>query len=153
MCIRDSYRLNLNSILDPSVNLPNPGNEIYNFSTILPDLNDTTNIQGSGDYEGFNFIGVPILCILIISILNYKKNLLNFSKKNYLPILTIAILLFIFALSNKVILNDSLLFNYSLPSFIKNFFATFRSSGRFFWPVLYIAVSYTHLTLPTKRIV
>ena len=132
------YRLNLNSLLDPSVNLPIPGNEIYNFSTILPNLNDTTNIQGSGDYEGFNFVGIPILTILIISFLNYKKNLLNFSKKNYLPILTIAILLFMFALSNKVILNDSLLINYPLPSFIKNFFATFRSSGRFFWPVLYI---------------
>ena len=133
------FRMNLNSIFDSSVSFVSENNyEIYRFSKLMPDLKDTTSIIGSGDYEGFNFIGIPVISLLILSILNFKKGILSFSRKKCIPILTICFLLLMFALTNKVIFNETLLITYPLPSFIKNFFATFRSSGRFFWPVLYI---------------
>jgi hypothetical protein len=133
------FRMNLNSIFDSSVSFVSEDNyEIYRFSRLMPDLKDTTSIAGSGDHEGFNFLGIPVISLLILSILNFKKGVLNFSRKNYIPILIISLLLLMFALTNKIIFNEILLITYPLPSFIKNFFATFRSSGRFFWPVLYI---------------
>ena len=133
-----NYRMNLNSIFDPSVSLVNINTDSFNFSKLIPNLTDTTNIKGSGDYEGFNFIGTSMILIILTTIINYKKNVIKFSKENYLPILIACLFLFIFALSHKVILNDSLLVSYPLPSFAKKLFGVFRSSGRFFWPVMYI---------------
>lgn len=136
------YRMNLNSILDPSVFISNIQNEVYSFSNILPDLKDTTFNPGSGDYEGFNFLGLPILLTAMSVIFYYKKTKRNISKVDYVLPIVLGILFTLFALSNKVMLNETLIFSYPLPNEIKDFFGTFRSSGRFFWPVNYFLTFY-----------
>ena len=73
--------MNLNSIFDPSVSLANINTDSFNFSKLIPNLTDTTNIKGSGDYEGFNFIGTSMILIILTTIINYKKILLNLLKK------------------------------------------------------------------------
>ncbi|NSW88414.1 hypothetical protein CL651_001495 [bacterium] len=132
------FRMNLNSIVDPSVFIDNFQKDTYIFSKVIPDLPDTSFFTGSGDYEGFNFIGLPIILILITIALFFKKQVISIPRIDYLPIVAVCLIFILYSLSNKIIFNDSLLFSYPLPGSIKDFFGVFRSSGRFFWPVYYI---------------
>ena len=141
------FRMNLNAIFDPSVFIDNVNNDKYFFSKIIPDLKDTSFLKGSGDYEGFNFIGLPMIILLIFTAINYTKSKIMLSKKDYLPIIIISLLFIVFSLTNKIILNDTLLLSYPLPGFIKDFFGVFRSSGRFFWPVYYILTFFSFYLL------
>jgi len=60
--------------------------------------------------------------------------------ENLLPFFIVCIGLVLFALSNKVYLNDQLILNYPIPWKAARLFSIFRSSGRFIWPVFYIIV-------------
>ena len=120
------YRANLNTFFND--------NDFWAY--ILPDIGSIPN-----DYEGFAFLGVGIIVLLFISLYEVFKNklLLNtiFSKKN-IYLLSLSILLFLFAITNKITLGTLVLFEFDLPEFFKIFTRPLRSSGRMVWLLFYL---------------
>ena len=121
------YRLNLLSIIDPA---DNPANL---WSIFLRDLPQTR-----GDYDGFNFWGIGILGLGIISIFELFKQKIKLSLSLKLLFL-LCFLLFLHSISNKVVIGSYELFSYHIPDFLLKYISLFRASGRFFWPVSYLA--------------
>jgi len=60
--------------------------------------------------------------------------------KMILPITLVLAAYTIFALSNEVFIGDRRLFGYGIPSPISQVFAVARTSGRFIWPIMYLAM-------------
>lgn len=120
------YRANLNTFF----------NDNGFWSYIVPDLGSIPN-----DYEGFAFLGIGMIILLIISIYEVLKSkvLLKsiFSKKNtYL--LALSLLLFLFAITNKVTFGTLVLFEFDLPEVFKLVTRPLRSSGRMVWLIFYL---------------
>lgn len=88
----------------------------------------------SGQYEGFAWLGLGGVILLIFVILNYKKYL----KKNNIFLLSSIFLILLFSLSNKVYFGNILLIEFPIPSFFENFLNIWQSSGRFIWIIAYI---------------
>jgi hypothetical protein len=117
------YRMNLLSPIDPD----------ENWSMLLPDQK-----QGPGDYEGFNFLGLGILILICFSM--YYANLKDIFliSKKIIIIICLCLFLFLFSISNHISIGENEIFNYKIPSNLNFLFNAFRSSGRMFWPVVYI---------------
>ncbi|MDP1699290.1 MAG: DUF6311 domain-containing protein, partial [Xanthomonadaceae bacterium] len=137
------YRMNLLSPVDPD--------DIW--SALLPNQD-----QAPGAYEGFNFLGSGMLVLGLIAVLAAAGNkgpangrvvtgsswplasaLLEGSVPRMVPILVLSVLLFGYAISNRVAIGGQELLSYPLPAMAQPLADTFRSSGRFFWPVYYLA--------------
>jgi hypothetical protein len=120
------FRMNLLSFIDPS-------DVVYNsWSRFLSKQPNTP-----GDYEGFSYLGFGILILGILAISKFleldKKKYLVVLKKIF-PLLTVSVLLMIFALSNRIALGHHELLSYRLPEF----FCVFRASGRMVLPMYYL---------------
>jgi hypothetical protein len=93
---------------------------------------------GGGDYEGFGYLGLGVILLAIVafyeSVKNFKLNLIPKLR----PILFVSFILFLFSISNHVGVGEYELFTYQVPSIFEKFTTSFRTSGRFFWPVYYL---------------
>jgi hypothetical protein len=126
------YSLNLNALF-------NPIDEYSRFVKPMP-VND-------GQYEGFNYLGIGIILLIFanMGVLIVKRNQLDFIlvkqafRQNWV-LFTLAILLTLLALSNKVYWNKSLILHYPLPDLLINVISRFRASARFFWVVHYLII-------------
>ena len=119
------YRMNLLSVIDAS-----------GWSYIIPDIS-----EAAGDYEGFNFLGLGVIFLLVCAIpvaLTGNTGLLEAIRR--FPIL-LAVLagLVVFAISNNVGFG-SLGYEYYLPYKLQVLANVFRGSGRMFWPVFYAII-------------
>ena len=118
------YRLNLLSLINA-----------YNWSYIVPSIP-----VGPGDYEGFNYLGLGVILLLICAIVIYvcsdvalAKNIISF------PFLfTMLVISTLFSLSNKIGFGPFTLLEY--PYHGSRIANVFRSSGRMFWPVFYAII-------------
>ena len=119
----DHFNMNLYSLID--------SNGVW--SKIIPDFEETP-----GDHEGFNFLGIGIIILIIPAVFQFLTKKMTFSKAKIIPILVSSLILFIYAISNKITLGTAEIFSYSLPGFTDSITQTFRVSGRFFWPVYYL---------------
>lgn len=127
------YRLNLLSVFDAD----------GMWSATIPDINGEP-----GDYEGFNFLGSGMLILMAVALVGAALNRsVQVNKASCIPLALLCIGLFIYALSNKVALGSSELFEYSLPDPLLKLGETFRASGRFFWPVYYALYLFTFWSL------
>ncbi len=117
------YKMNLFSPID--------SDSVYSF--LLKDI-----ASHPGEYEGFNYLGLGIIFLLLISIPALIDNVSFFN--TYLkscPLLFLAMIsFFLWSLSNNVGI-ASFSFSFHLPEFITTRAGMFRVSGRLFWPVLY----------------
>jgi hypothetical protein len=90
----------------------------------------------SGDYEGFSYLGFGMLILGILGLVKFlevdKKK--YFILKRIFPLLTVSVLLIIFALSNRIVLGQHEILSYRLP----DFFCVFRASGRMILPMYYL---------------
>jgi Family of unknown function (DUF6311) len=96
---------------------------------------------GAGDYEGFNYLGLGMLGLGLITgyeLLRNVKNVKIGPKVKIIPILVITIGLSLYAISNHVAIGSHEIFSYDLPLMTGPFTNTFRASGRLFWPVYYV---------------
>ncbi|RBL70072.1 hypothetical protein C3E98_017050 [Pseudomonas sp. MWU13-2625] len=116
------YRMNLLSPVDPA-----------GWSLILPDLP-----KASGDYEGFNYLGLGVLLLAPLSLIAWLRNRQAVSNElRARPWLLLALFgLFLFALSNQIGVG-AWTAHYPLPKKIIGLANIFRASGRMFWPVFY----------------
>ncbi|MFO1434311.1 MAG: DUF6311 domain-containing protein [Candidatus Competibacteraceae bacterium] len=90
-----------------------------------------------GQYEGANYLGFGILILSIAILIFFTKQILAIIRSN-LFLTIVLIILLVLALSNKIFIGKIEFFQYSFPHFLANFAQSFRSSGRFFWPIFYI---------------
>lgn len=121
-----SFSMNLNALVNP-----------LGWSRILPNL-EIPEYQN----EGFNYLGIGVLYLLILSIITYFKD--NSWKQfvlNQWPIILMSVILFLLAISNIIIFNSQILVNLPLSKTItEDIFGLIRASGRLFWPVYYLLV-------------
>jgi len=103
-----------------------------------------------GQYEGYNYLGAGILLLLIIDFKLIGLNSFKNVKFHYGLIISLSILL-LYSLSSKIYLGHHLLITYDAPKFL----GTFRSTGRFFWPITYLvlAVSFVIIYNNSKKII
>jgi Family of unknown function (DUF6311) len=128
------FRMNLLSLIDPD--------DIW--SKFLRDQKG-----GSGDYEGFSYLGLGMLGLSLIAGYELLRNVKTGPKAKVIPILVVCISLFLYAISNHVAIGSHEIFSYGLPSIIEPITNTFRVSGRFSWPiyyVIYLAIFYLLFT-------
>jgi len=115
------------------------------WSQILPDIGESY-----GSYEGFGFIGIPAILLLIISIFSYKKKSKVVAHVSFNSVWISAVLLFLFSLSNKIAIGKLELFSFGLPGFISIIPETFRSTGRFIWLIAFTFFVYYAYSVSLK---
>ncbi len=120
------YKTNFLSLFDPSYSI----NDI-SWSILIPDIYNST-----GEKEGFAYLGLGILCMLIYIIIKNFKNLKNL-KINY-KYFVLCLFLFLLALSNNISLGSIDLISLNLPNILYAPLSIIRASGRLIWPVYYI---------------
>ena len=124
------YKLNLVSIINPFAVTPDG---IINWSLFQPKI-----LKGTGDAEGFSYLGIGGIFLLIIVIFCIFFNFTEFKNKKYRPYYLIIILFSLIALTNKISFANNLLFEIELPKYIYGILSIVRASGRLFWPVYYL---------------
>jgi hypothetical protein len=121
------YSMNLNSLYNPYWG---------KWSTIL--VNRHT---GRFQYEGFSYLGVGMMMLLVLALISFVKNKsLFFVKKQikYWPYYLLGTIFTLLAVSTKVMWGKSVIFEISTgQGFINDLLGLIRSSGRLFWPVYY----------------
>lgn len=121
------YSMNLNAFYNS-----------FGFSSILSNYTLVTPHQ----YEGYMYLGVGLILFIIFTLLvsipkiikkhNYKRF------KTTIPLLILCVFYFLFSITNKISLNDNVLFEYKLPSIVLKFGNIFRASSRTFWVNYYL---------------
>ena len=125
------------------------------FGLFSYNLNGLVNSQGVSEflrempmldqqYEGFSYLGFGVIILIIIAFVTSvkwfvhdRKDLLSY-KYLVISLLLISIISLFVALSPKAYVGNNLIYDLKLPDFILNLWGTFRSTGRFIWPVVYI---------------
>lgn len=101
------------------------------------------------EWEGANFVGIGIGVLMLLALLSFGR-LTRLFTPQWAPIALVTVALAIFALSNRVAFGPYELFAVPLPDWLMRFLTTFRSSGRFFWPLGYLIV-FAALVLAARR--
>lgn len=115
----------------------------FGFSKYFPSLPSF-----DGQEEGFSYLGLGYCLILIISLfLFFIKDSARKNWKLFLPFGLIYIVYVIYSLSNKGVINTTVLWNVAFQDSIMKIFDLFRSSGRFIWPSFYFLVLFAIITL------
>ena len=87
-------------------------------------------------YEGFSYLGIGVLVLLIVNLRNISQWLIRHWQCHFALLLVFGAL-FVLALSNRIFFGNHLLLNIPLSENAERALAMFRSSGRFFWPIGY----------------
>jgi Family of unknown function (DUF6311) len=102
-------------------------------------------------HEGFNYLGAGLLLLIPFAAVLNGRAVVLFPKKY--PAFTLLLLGFLlYALTNQVHLNDSVLFSFDLPAWTENLTGTFRAAGRFFWPISTFVLFVTLASLLNRKL-
>ena len=134
------FCMNLNSLFNPT----SLGG--YTWSRVIG-----VRAQGLGSYDGFNYLGLAILLLLVPSALlrlwrGRSAGVLSLLKRHW-GLLFVSLCLTAFAVSTTVLWGDTVLLQLSLPARLISLCSTFRSSGRMFYPVYYLLYLYVFSAL------
>jgi len=135
-----NYRFNINSFFDPaSTNWPIGSSNLgtHSWSSIMPDLKGAP-LSTSGDYEGFGFLGIGVMALGVYSFFLLLKNPPAVLNKRVLPLIVLTSIFLIYSMSNEIMFNETEIFTYNVPSFLKQYTNSLRASGRFIWPAYYL---------------
>ena len=121
------YSMNLNALFDPLI-----------YSRFLKELPKATE----GQYEGFNYLGMGNIILLVWSILLVVKNYSQIRlRKRDITIISACFIFSLIALSNQITFWNHTLVVIDLPGFIDKIYGIARGTGRFFWPVFYFLIN------------
>ncbi len=136
------YSMNLLSPIDPFI-----------FPSLLIKGRQTF----AGQSEGYNYLGLGVLLLLFVALARHPALVLRMWSKPLRPLLFTSIICTVLALSVKVTLADSVLGTIPVPSAVFQALASFRASGRLFWPVHYLlilaAIVGPLMTCPRRQVV
>ena len=124
------FCMNLNALWNPV------SRGMGRWSLFLPAQNQTL-----GNYDGFNYLGLGMLLgsvAVVVALLRWHRTGLLEWLKNHLGLLFVVLCLTVFAVSNVITANGTVLVRLPLPGFVVQLATTLRSSGRLFWPVYYL---------------
>ncbi|CAL1242038.1 DUF6311 domain-containing protein [Candidatus Methylocalor cossyra] len=113
-------------------------------SGLLPDSGHFATGGSPGQVEGFNYFGLGLLLGTIpalFALVGRHGVAQRAALYRQWPLAAMALVLTAFAVSNRIYLGHYLVLDYTVPHFLENITGTFRSSGRFFWPVGYIVLA------------
>ena len=118
------FKSSLSSLFDPS-----------GWSVIVPDISET-----EGAYEGFSYIGIPSILLMIIffSLIRKSRNTDFKFKVPFIILWGSSVFLYLFSLSNKIAIGSRELFEFSIPNQFTEITSTFRSTGRFAWLIVFV---------------
>jgi hypothetical protein len=130
------FKMNLVSLINPYIIYPlDAPSGPEKWSYILPSLP-----TAEGAYEGFNYLGLGIIIILLISAPKIKSHLrhvrLDFT---WLPLIIACCFLALFAITNHIGFGARD-FTIPIPDKVTALASVFRCSGRMFWPVYYLLI-------------
>ena len=115
--------LNLNAFINP-----------LGWSSFLPALPYRLGQAGAGS----NYLGLGIMILVCYGVIHSIIWPPKIDRIKYLlPLLLVLFLFFIFAISNKVIWGNTVVFKYYLPEPLLKMANMFRTSARFGWPLFY----------------
>ena len=152
-------------------NIPNDATQSVGFGNFSANLNTFFNsfnytrfqpalkTSSEGQYEGIAYFGVGIFLMFMALIINFLFKKINNRFKlikilrggkelelddekplNY-PIWSVAILFFIFSLSNVIGLNEKVVHQYIMGAGMQKFAFSLRASGRFVWVLYYLILA------------
>lgn len=128
------YSLNLNSFVNSE-----------SFSKFLPSLPKVSPQQ----YEGYSYLGLGLIILigasLILFFSSLKDNLTR--AKKFMPLVSIAVLMLLFAISNKISYNEKVVFEYYLPELFTKLGSVYRATGRFVWVFYYTIILLSFIVL------
>jgi hypothetical protein len=93
-----------------------------------------------GQYEGFNYLGLGILLMLAYAIVFRAREVAGLIWRHRALCAMCAALL-LFSLGNRIFAGQVRILSIPLPESLEDALSVFRSSGRFFWPVAYLAAA------------
>jgi hypothetical protein len=112
-----------------------------NLNTFVNSMGLSTILQKRallfGQYEGFGYLGMGWLLLIMTSLVLFGA-IRKPDRRHVLLMVAVAIM-YLYSLSNKVVLGDRILLEYQVPEFLNHLVQTFRASGRFIWPLTYVA--------------
>lgn len=103
------------------------------------------------EWEGANFVGIGIAALLLVVLLSAADRFGRLFSAKWAPLALVTIAMAVFALSNRVAFGSIELFTIPLPDWLMRFLTTFRSSGRFFWPLGYLII-FAVLVIVSRRL-
>ena len=121
------FSLNLNSLVNP----------MEYGSILLPAL----PVIHTAQVEGYNYLGLGILALLVLSFARRPQAVLSLGDRRLLPLVGLAIVCTALAASATVSLGASTLFEIQLPTAVVGAAHGLRASGRLFWPAYYLIVA------------
>ncbi len=88
--------------------------------------------------EGFAYLGLGLIIVLILSIILFiykviRRKKLNFDKKLLISIIVVSLISIIVAVAYKVYIGNTLLFEITIPKCYADLIGIFRSNGRVIW--------------------
>ena len=97
-----------------------------------------------GQYEGYNYLGLGLLggAVALAFTRSERKG-----REIGPALLCVCVGLFFYAMSNDIYVGTWHLAHWNIPRFLVDLTDTFRSSGRFFWPVAYVTAFWVALSL------
>jgi hypothetical protein len=115
------FSANLNAFINP-----------LKYSQFLPAMRNAFY----GQYEGFSYLGLGLFVLVLYQLFNGAlwKHIFRIIRE---PIAMVIIAITLLAISPKIAFNDASILNFSLKHPL---FSTFRSNGRFIWPLYYFIV-------------
>ena len=141
------YSLNLNCLYNS-----------WGFATLLPGFRYVSWHQ----YEGFMYLGVGAMILAALAIILFAVKKVQghawwqrrFTVKgtSMFPLLLLAVLLTLFAITHVVTFNDKVLFKLPVPNRIVKLGDIFRASARFFWIPYYMIMLFSILILARSGI-
>ena len=138
-CCYGYYSFNLNSLF-------NPLGSTSAFLAARPLVYDF-------QWEGYNYLGAGYLFLIIFGMgsLIFDGKRIDWLKANIFLIAACSVLT-LFAITNRITFDLKILLKIPLPQRLIAYLGIFRSSGRFFWPVMYLMVIFGILrTLKTGK--
>ncbi len=99
-----------------------------------------------GQYEGFNYLGLGVIISFIYALIHLRREGWASIKRHRFMAIVLA-LFACYALSDSIYMGTRQIAILNYPDFMKVLTSQFRASGRFFWPVGYIILIFSVLTL------
>jgi hypothetical protein len=135
------FRLNLISFLNPGFS--NTGS----FSLLLDALGgDTIRRVFSEEWEGFQYLGTIAIIGVLVGVWRAPRSPRRFPWRQFAPILIVAIGMFLFALSNRIVFLQNE-YRYWWPSQLLDLRQIFRGTTRFAWPAYYLLMLFSVVQL------
>ncbi|MBW2531451.1 MAG: hypothetical protein JRI55_08215, partial [Deltaproteobacteria bacterium] len=131
-----------------SMNLLSPVAPVY--SGVLPVLDGPIDATGGQRLEGYHYLGAGLLVLLLVAVISAWREALEALRRHW-ALAAVATAMLLFALSSEVYVGQARLLVISLPEGLDRLVSQLRSSGRFFWPVGYLALA-AALILPARAL-